>query len=120
VSDVGRKNHVVGAGDSAISAVRFSQGLTAAIDTWAEAHHLNRADAIRLLVEFGLKVAPAPRSHGTVRENSSEIEDQAISRINALLDPLLPADERERRIRRLIEGPPEFAEQRVDLPKRGK
>jgi hypothetical protein len=37
-----------------------------------------------------------------------------------LLDPALPAEERERRIRRLIEGPPEFARQRIDLPKHEK
>jgi hypothetical protein len=35
-----------------------------------------------------------------------------------LLDPSLPPDERERRIRRLVEGPPEFSNQRIDLPKR--
>jgi hypothetical protein len=29
----------------------------------------------------------------------------------------LPADERERRIRRLTEGPPEFSRERIDLPK---
>jgi len=29
----------------------------------------------------------------------------------------LPADERERRIRRLTEGPPEFSHERIDLPK---
>ena len=37
--------------------------------------------------------------------------------IEALLDPALPVDERERRIRRLTEGPPEFSHQRIDLPK---
>jgi hypothetical protein len=34
-----------------------------------------------------------------------------------LLDPSLPAAERERRIRRLTEGPPEFSAERIDLPK---
>jgi hypothetical protein len=120
VSNVGKKSHVVRAGDSAVSAVKFPQSLTAAIDAWAEAHHVSRADAIRLLVEIGLRVAPVPESRHTVREDSIEIEGEAASRISALLDPALSPEERERRIRRLIEGPPEFAEQRVDLPKHGK
>jgi hypothetical protein len=34
-----------------------------------------------------------------------------------MLDPTLSAEERERRTRRLIEGPAEFSDQRIDLPK---
>jgi hypothetical protein len=34
-----------------------------------------------------------------------------------MLDPSLPAAERERRIRRLLEGPPEFSAERKDLPR---
>jgi hypothetical protein len=120
VSDTSKQSHVVRTGGSAVSATRFSQSLTAAIDAWAEAHHVSRSDAICLLVEFGLKVAPAAGARRLVREHSPEIEDQAISQISALLDPSLPPEERERRIRRLVEGPPEFAEQRIDLPKHGK
>ena len=120
MSDVGKQNHAVRAGRSAVSAVQFSQSLTAAIDAWAEAHQVSRGDAIRLLVELGLKIAPVPDSRRTVQQDSIEIEGEAVSRISALLDPALPPEERERRIRRLIEGPPEFAEQRVDLPKHEK
>jgi len=43
-----------------------------------------------------------------------------MSLIRAMLDPSLPVEERERRIRRLIEGPPEFSEERMDLPKHRK
>src|SRR5690348_4132212 len=106
-----QKSHVGGSG-SAVSAVRFSQSLTATIDAWAEAHHVARSDAIRQLVELGLKAAPARRPERTVQQQSSKIEDEAITRIIELLDPTLPVDERERRIRRLVEGPPEFIEQR--------
>ncbi len=120
MSNTGKESHAVRDGRSAVSAVRFSQRLTAAIDAWAEAHHVSRADAIQLLVELGLKVAPVTGSHRSVRQHSSEIEGEAVSQINALLDPSLSPEERERRIRRLIEGPPEFAEQRIDLPKHGK
>ena len=120
MSDVGKQSHAVRAGRSAVSAVQLSQSLTAAIDGWAEACHITRSDAIRQLIELGLKAAPATPVHRTVQEHSGEIEDDTISRIRAMLDPSLPAEERERRIRRLIEGPPEFSDQRIDLPKHGK
>jgi Arc/MetJ-type ribon-helix-helix transcriptional regulator len=120
VSDIEKKHHTVRAGRDAVSAVQLSQSLTAAIDAWAEARHLNRSDAIRQLIELGLKAMPAPSMHRMVQQHSGEIEDEAISRIRAMLDPSLSAEERERRIRRLIEGPPEFADQRIDLPKHEK
>ena len=34
-----------------------------------------------------------------------------------MIDPTAPADERDRRRRRLTKGPQEFREDRVDLPK---
>jgi Arc/MetJ-type ribon-helix-helix transcriptional regulator len=117
VSEIDKKSHVARAARTTVSAVRLSQSLTAAIDAWAETHHLNRSDAIRQLVELALKAAPAASADRTVRQHSGAIEHEAISRISGLLDPLLPTDERERRIRRLIEGPPEFTEQRRDLPR---
>jgi hypothetical protein len=46
-----------------------------------------------------------------------DLEGLAVTQISQLLDPSLPSDERERRIRRLIEGPAEFSAERIDLPK---
>jgi hypothetical protein len=98
--------------------MELSESLTAAIDAWADVHRINRSEAIRLLIEIGLRAAPAIRARRTVQQHSLEIESEAVSLISSLLDPSLPAEERERRIRRLIEGPPEFSGQRRDLPKR--
>jgi hypothetical protein len=106
-------NHTVRAGCDAISAVKLSQQLTAEIDSWAEAHQIGRSDAIRQLVELGLSVAPHPQG----RHDPDKVEELAIRQISLLLDPSLASDERERRIRRLIEGPPEFSNDRVDLPR---
>jgi hypothetical protein len=117
VSDIGKKNHVVRAGRNAVSAVELSQSLTAAIDEWAEAHHIGRSDAIRRLVELGLRAAPAATAQRAVELQSGEIEEEVIGLIGRLLDPTLPTEERERRIRRLVDGPPEFSDQRRDLPK---
>jgi len=101
---------------NAVSAVKLSQQLTTMIDSWAEAHQLTRADAISRLLELALAAQlpgiPIPAADGPVA-----IEREAIKQLDEMLDPALPAEERERRVRRLIEGPPEFSEQRIDLPK---
>jgi hypothetical protein len=101
-----------------ISAVKMPERLTTAVDSWAEAHHLTRSDAICRLVELGLKIAtPALESEHAIASDATRIEEIAVHEIEGLLDPALPADERERRIRRLTEGPPEFSHERIDLPK---
>lgn len=101
-----------------ISAVKMPERLTEAVDAWAEAHRLTRSDAICKLIELGLKIAPPvlPPEHPITSE-AIRIEEIAVHEIETLLDPTLPEDERERRIRRLTEGPPEFSHERIDLPK---
>lgn len=93
--------------------------LTAAVDAWAETQQLSRSDALCKLVELGLKIAPAAAatSANPAASDATRIEEIAVHEIEGLLDPALPADERERRIRRLTEGPPEFSHERIDLPK---
>jgi hypothetical protein len=98
-----------------LSAVELSQRLNAAIDVWAIRHRTSRSDAIRRLVELGLHAEPLRR--GADRLDPFILEDLAARQIGQMLDPSLSAEERERRIRRLIEGPPEFSPDRVDLPK---
>jgi hypothetical protein len=113
-------SHTVRAGRDAVSSVKFSQELTAQIDAWAEAHQATRSEAIRLLVELGLNAAPLPLHRATGHHDSPTIEAEAVRQIGALLDPSLPSEERERRIRRLVDGPPEFSTERIDLPKHEK
>ena len=103
-------------GEDAVSAVKLSQQLTATIDAWAEAHQLTRADAISRLLELALAASP-PAMPDRKPDDTLAIERDAIRQIEDMLDPELPADERERRVRRLTEGPPEFSRERRDLPK---
>jgi hypothetical protein len=110
-------DHPVRRTGDAISAVKLSETLTADVDAWAEAHDTVRSDAIRQLVELGLSATPTAGRVGTIRRDPVEIEDAAVKQIDQLLDPALPTEERERRIRRLTEGPPEFTDERIDLPK---
>ena len=119
-SDKSIPSHAVRAGRDAVSSVKFSQELTAAIDAWAEAHQATRSDAIRQLVELGLSVAPLPGHRSAGDHDPLAIEALAERQLSALLDPSLPPDERERRIRRLVDGPPEFSTARRDLPKHQK
>lgn len=119
-SDKHIPSHTVRAGRDAVSSVKFSQGLTAEIDAWAEAHQTTRSEAIRLLVELGLNAAATPAHRAAGEHDSLAIEALAVRQIVALLDPRLPPDERERRIRRLVDGPPEFSGERIDLPKHEK
>jgi hypothetical protein len=100
------------------SAVKMSRRLTADVDAWAEAHDTVRSDAIRQLVELGLSSTSSVDPLGAARRDSVEIEDLAVEQIGQLLDPSLPIAERERRIRRLTAGPPEFSDERIDLPLR--
>ena len=108
-------NTAVRSGCDAISAIKMSKRLTAYVDAWAEAHDMVRSDAIRQLVELGL--CTTADSLGFAVRDSVKIEDLAVSQIGQLLDPSLPVAERERRVRRLTEGPPEFLEERIDLPR---
>ena len=113
-------NHTIrrpSADRDAISAVKLSEGLTAQVDAWAEAHDMARSDAIRHLVQLGLSAPPSAAPPGSSPRDPVDIENLAVRQIDQLLDPSLPTAERERRIRRLTEGPPEFADERIDLPK---
>jgi hypothetical protein len=95
----------------------MSERLTADVDAWAEAHGTVRSTAIRQLVELGLGSKPSADDFDSAARDPVAIEDLAVKQIDQLLDLSLSVAERERRIRRLTEGPPEFSEQRIDLPK---
>jgi hypothetical protein len=100
-----------------VSAVKLSAGLTAEVDAWASVHAINRSEAIRRLIELGLKSeAMAMRAS---RRDAVAVEALAARLINQFIDPDTPQEERERRIHRLTEGPPEFVDLRIDLPKTG-
>jgi hypothetical protein len=87
-----------------------------AVDAWAAQNGIARAEAISRLVKFGLTVAPTPVPVKKVR--TSRAIELAAKQLDRLIDPAAPIEERDRLISRLTEGPPEFIEARVDLPKR--
>jgi Arc/MetJ-type ribon-helix-helix transcriptional regulator len=104
-------------GQDPVSAVRLPVDLTKEIDSWARKNDTtSRSEAIRRLVELGLKVKTSARpvSKPGRRLRAQELATKAIEKI---IDPAAPPEERDQRRRRLTKGPTEFREDRVDLPR---
>jgi hypothetical protein len=81
---------------------------------------LTRPEAIRRLVEIGLKVKSAAKPAGKpVGKAGRKLRAQelAAKAIEGMTDRTAPPDEQTKRRHRLTKGPPEFREDRVDLPK---
>jgi hypothetical protein len=85
-------------------------------DAWAIANDTVRSEAIRRLVELGLKTEePSKLVRKPVR--SARAAELAAAQIEKMIDPSAPPEERAQRRQRLTKGPPEFREHRVDLPR---
>jgi hypothetical protein len=100
-----------------LNVVRLTAETAARVDTSAAVDGTDRADAIQRLTELGLKAEAAVTGPHGGRDDLA-IEAQAAGEIGLLIDPETPEEERERRIHRLIDGPPEFVGFRIDLPGR--
>jgi hypothetical protein len=101
-----------------ISAVKLPVDVTANVDAWARAHEITRSEAICRLVELGLKSEAVEKAARVTRHDAVAVEELAASQLDQFIDPATSPEERERRIHRLTEGPPEFVDVRIDLPKR--
>jgi hypothetical protein len=105
-------------GRDPVTAIRLSAELRATVDKWSakQDDEPSRSEAIRRLVELGLKAkAPArPVSKPDRRLRAQELAAKAIDKI---ADPSALPEERAQRRRRLTKGPEEFREVRVDRGK---
>jgi Arc/MetJ-type ribon-helix-helix transcriptional regulator len=98
-----------------VSAVRLPANLTKQVDAWSEDHGASRSEAIRRLVELGLTVRTKAKQPSAARAHrAKELATKAIEKI---IDRSMPPEERAHRQRRLVRGPEEFRETRVDRPK---
>jgi hypothetical protein len=86
--------------------------LMAEVEAWATANDVNRSDAIRRLVELGLTARVRP-----TQVNATRAKELAANVIDNLGDGAASADDRANRKSRLLKGPEEFREARVDRPK---
>jgi hypothetical protein len=96
--------------DPMVSA-RIPAATVGAIDEWARRNETTRSGAIALLVELGLSVktksAPSERQRAALADLASKAIDSLT---------VGTSDEKASRKRRLIKGPEEFRETRVDRP----
>jgi hypothetical protein len=101
-----------------LNVVRLSPDMAARVDAWAAIHAVDRSEAIQRLTEIGLTAEAAVSGPPRGCRDDLAIEALVENQIGLLIDPETPEEERERRIHRLTEGPPEFVGFRIDLPGR--
>jgi hypothetical protein len=95
--------------------IRLSDEFVAAIDAWAEAHDLVRSEAIRRLVELGL--AGAKKFAAPSQQTRAKAKKFAAEQIDRMGNSTATAEEQASRKQRLLKGPEEFREARVDRRK---
>jgi hypothetical protein len=106
-------------GKDPVTALRLSAQLALAIETWAksQADTPTRSEAIRRLVEIGLgKSPPTAKLPPTSKATAERAKELAGNAIDRMVEPAASVDEKAIRKRRLIKGPSEFREARVDRP----
>jgi hypothetical protein len=103
--------------------VRMLDDRIAVLDAWIKKQNdadLSRPEAIRRLVEIGLK-AKAPAKPVSKPARSARAAELAAKAIDGMIDPSAPPEERAQRTHRLTKGPPEFRDAHVDrLKAKGK
>jgi hypothetical protein len=97
---------------------RAAPVLRASIVRWAELQPdmPGLSEATRRLVEIALK-AEMPAKPTAKASNKTRAAELAAKEVDKMIDPNAPPEERAQRRGRLTKGPPEFREDRVDLPK---
>lgn len=82
------------------------------VDAWATANNVTRTAAIRRLLELGLTVQAKP-----MQTNAKRANELAANVIDGLADGAASDDDRASRKTRLLKGPEEFRNARVDRPR---
>jgi hypothetical protein len=95
-------------------AARMPATLIAEVEAWAVANGTSRSNAFRQLVEVGLSVKT--KSSPSERQRAA-LADLASKAIDSLTAGTPDNDEKASRKRRLIKGPEEFQQVRVDRSK---
>ena len=104
-------------GKGTLIGLRCHRPFLDAVDGWRERQgdKPTRPAAIVQLAERGLALAPVKRTSAKTAAKAAEL---AADEIDRMTDQALPVEERASRKRRLLKGPGEFREIRVDYPKK--
>jgi hypothetical protein len=110
-------------GKDPLMGFRASPVMRASVVRWAENQTDNPSlsEAIRRLVEIGLSgttTSERPRILSTSKQSAARAAELAARTIEKRIDSKAPAEEREVRKRKLLRGPEEFRETRVDRPRK--
>ena len=105
-------------GRDPVTAIRLSPNLRQTVDAWAakQKDAPGRSEAIRRLVELGLTARVPPRRSSD--KQKARAKELAGSAIDKLTEVAASTDDKLSRKRRLIKGPEEFREARVDRRER--
>ena len=97
--------------------MRVSAAFLKLIDVWRlkQPDQPSRAEAIRRLVDMALASSKPRRGSPDAAQKALKLATEAVEK---LTEKSAPAEEQQRRKRRLIRGPSEFREIRKDQPKR--
>jgi hypothetical protein len=103
-------------GKGTLIGLRLEPALLARVDRWAASQKdgPSRLQAIRRLVELGLAVGLRA---GVRNEKTRKAAEMASQEIDRLADPSATDEERQRRKRRLLNGPREFQDLRRNRPR---
>lgn len=85
------------------------------VEAWATSRGLGRSQAIRRLVEIGL--AGAKKFAAPSQQTRAKAKKFAAEQIDRMGNSTATAEEQASRKQRLLKGPEEFREARVDRPK---
>jgi hypothetical protein len=101
-----------------VRAIRLSDEFLTKVDEWSAKQDdtPGRSEAIRRLVEIGLAGATTGRAKKSAASPKSS--DLAGAQIDRLADASAPVEEQAARKRRLVKGPSEFRDVRVDRKKK--
>jgi hypothetical protein len=102
-------------GKDPLVSARLPQELIDSVEAWASANSASRSEAVRRLIEIGLTVGGKPKH--TTAATADRAKELASKAIDSLTAGAANNDEKASRKRRLIKGPEEFREDRVDRPK---
>jgi hypothetical protein len=90
-------------GRDPVSAVRLPEDVTREIDRWAALMEISRSEAIRKLVEVGLKTARFKRPIS--EKAAAKATEMAEKTLDKMGDKSATAEERDSRKQRLLKGP---------------
>ena len=102
-------------GKDPLVSARLPQELIDSVEAWATANSASRSEAIRRLVEIGL--AGAKKFAAPSQQTRAKAKKFAAEQIDRMGNSTATAEEQASRKQRLLKGPEEFREARVDRPK---